>query len=423
MGEKIIQRIFVSEEKNTRNNFLWNTIGTGMLAAATMLFTVIVAQLLGEKTGGLFSFALAIGQWIGTIAYFEIRTFQVTDVARTYGYSDYFFAKIICCTAAALAGGIYILFQGNTAEKCMILALLCIYKILDGYSDVQEGELQRYGRIDIAGKLLFWRVAGGIIVLTGMILLTHDLMIAVISMILYSVFLIFIVNQKVLHFYEKERLAFQWEKVRNVLKECLPLFLSCFLNTYVYSASRMSVDKVLDENYQLYYAAIFMPVMIINLFSTFVFKPLLSVMAEDYENRRKRQFLQVILKVFAVIIVVTGICIAGAWLLGIPVLSLLYGIPLKKYKADLLILLLAGGVNALAFFLYYILTIMRKQSYALIGYGAEAITAFLISDLFVRKYAIRGASLSYLISVTVLLAVFMLFIIYDMWRGKKKNEK
>ena len=151
------------------------------------------------------------------------------------------------------------------------------------------------------------------------------------------------------------------EKVRNVLKECLPLFLSCFLNTYVYSASRMSVDKVLDENYQLYYAAIFMPVMIINLFSTFVFKPLLSVMAEDYENRRKRQFLQVILKVFAVIIVVTGICIAGAWLLGIPVLSLLYGIPLKKYKADLLILLLAGGVNALAFFLYYILTIIENK--------------------------------------------------------------
>ena len=179
--KKTFKRIFGSEETNTRNNFLWNTIGTGMLAAATMLFTVIVAQLLGEKAGGLFSFALAIGQWIGTIAYFEIRTFQVTDVARTYGYSDYFFAKIICCTAAVLAGGIYILFQGNTAEKCMILALLCIYKILDGYSDVQEGELQRYGRIDIAGKLLFWRVAGGIIVLTGMILLTDDLMIAVIT--------------------------------------------------------------------------------------------------------------------------------------------------------------------------------------------------------------------------------------------------
>lgn len=422
MKKNIIQSVFVSEETNTKNNFLWNTVGTGMLAAATMFFTVIVAQLLGEKAGGLFSFALAIGQWIGTIAYFEIRTFQVTDIARTYGYSDYFFAKVICCTAAVLAGGIYILFQGNTAEKCMILALLCIYKILDGYSDVQEGELQRYGRIDIAGKLLFWRVAGGILVLTGVILLTHNLAIAVISMIFYSACLIFVVNQKVLQLYEKERLVFQWRKVRNVLKECLPLFLSCFFNTYVYSASRMSVDKVLDANYQLYYAAIFMPVMIINLFSTFVFKPLLSVMAEDYENRRKKQFLQVIFKVVAVIIAVAGICIIGAWLLGIPVLSILYGISLKKYKADLLILLLAGGVNALAFFLYYILTIMRKQNYALIGYGVEAITAFLISDRFVRKYAIRGASLSYLVSVTVLLAVFMLFIIYDMWRGKKKNE-
>mgnify|MGYP000140465333 CR=1 FL=1 len=64
-----------------------------MLAAATMLFTVIVAHLSGEKAGGLFSFALTIGQWIGTIAYFELRTFQVTDVARRHSYAEYFYAK------------------------------------------------------------------------------------------------------------------------------------------------------------------------------------------------------------------------------------------------------------------------------------------------------------------------------------------
>ena len=45
MKKTIIQKIFISDETTTKSNFLWNTIGTGMLAAATMLFTVIVAHL------------------------------------------------------------------------------------------------------------------------------------------------------------------------------------------------------------------------------------------------------------------------------------------------------------------------------------------------------------------------------------------
>lgn len=423
MKKTIIQKIFISDETNTKSNFLWNTIGTGMLAAATMLFTVIVAHLSGEKAGGQFSFALTIGQWIGTIAYFELRTFQVTDVARKYSYAEYFYAKIFCCMLAVFAGGIYVMFRGGTAEKALFIFLLCVYKILDGYSDLYEGELQRYGRIDIAGKLLFWRVSGGILILTVGILLTQNLAVAVVAMILYSSLLIFVINEKALRVFEKGKLIFRQKEVVTVLIECLPLFLSSFLNTYVYSASRMSVDKVLDSRYQLYYAAIFMPVMIINLFSTFVFKPLLSVMAEDYEQKRKRQFFLLIFKVCAIIAAVTAVCEAGAYLLGIPVLSILYGINLEAYKIDLLILLLAGGINALAFFMYYILTIMRKQKYALVGYGIEAVAAFLISDQLVRKYAIRGASLSYLTVVTVLLTTFVLFMIYNIWRGKKKNEE
>ena len=73
-------------------------------------------------------------------------------------------------------------------------------------------------------------------------------------------------------------------------------------------------------------------------------------MAEDYEQKRKRQFFSQIVKVCANYVAVTVVCEIGAYLLGIPVLSILYGINLGAYKIDLLILLLAGGVNALAFF-------------------------------------------------------------------------
>ena len=52
-----------------------------------------------------------------------------------------------------------------------------------------------------------------------------------------------------------------------------------------------------------------------------------------------------------------------------------------------------------------------------------AVTAFVISDWLVRKYAIRGASVSYLIAVTVLLTIFVLFMIYNLWRGEKGKWK
>lgn len=49
------------------------------------------------------------------------------------------------------------------------------------------------------------------------------------------------------------------------------------------------------------------------------------------------------------ILIITGftfVCEVGAYILGIPVLSWLYGVNLKKYKLTLLLLLLCGGINA-----------------------------------------------------------------------------
>lgn len=39
---------------------------------------------LGEAKAGMFSIGLSIAQWLVTIAYFEIRTYQVTDVKNEY---------------------------------------------------------------------------------------------------------------------------------------------------------------------------------------------------------------------------------------------------------------------------------------------------------------------------------------------------
>ena len=109
------------------------------------------------------------------------------------------------------------------------------------------------------------------------------------------------------------------------------------------------------------------------------------------------------------------------WILGIPVLSWLYGVNLKEYKLTLLLLLLCGGVNAINIIFYYVLAIMRKQKYMTILYIIVCLVSFLIMDTMTGRMGLMGASLGYLILVSLLAALLLVYIIIQT-RRNTKNE-
>ena len=51
----------------------------------------------------------------------------------------------------------------------------------------------------------------------------------------------------------------------------------------------------------------------------------------------------------------------GAYLLGIPILSLVYGVDLRAYRMELVIIMICGGLNAYVYCLYYVVTVTGKQ--------------------------------------------------------------
>ena len=54
-------------------------IGSGIYSASSMLLSLIVIKIIGADSGGVFSIALTISQMLVYIAYFEMRTYLVTD--------------------------------------------------------------------------------------------------------------------------------------------------------------------------------------------------------------------------------------------------------------------------------------------------------------------------------------------------------
>ena len=111
----------------------------------------------------------------------------------------------------------------------------------------------------------------------------------------------------------------------------------------------------------------------------------------------------------------------GAWLLGIPILNMLYKVDLQQEKPILMLVMVYGGLNAMNIFIYYMIALTRSQKWLLIGYAAAALTVFILAPMMVRQYEMTGAILSSIISIALLdliLGIILIRVIRSRLREK-----
>lgn len=415
---KWIQTKLIGSGTTDKKNFLWNMIGSGIFAVVSMLLSFFMIRVLGAETGGIFSIAITLSQMFAYIAYFEMRTYQVTDVQGKFTFSEYHGAKLVLCVFMMLICGCYVGIQGYTIEKTGIILLMCLYRLLDGYADLYEGTFQREGRLDLTGKSLFYRTLLSAGVMVTAVLLTQNLILSILLAVIAAVVGIGIFDILLLKNFQPVKMDFS--KVSAVIKECFAMFLGSFLWTYILSASRIAIDANMTSDYQSYYQTIFMPVSVINLFVTFILKPSLLTLSAKYDKREYKLFFAEVSKILLCIVALTVVCMAGAYLLGIPVLSMVIGYDLQAYRGVLVLLMLAGGFNSISYFMYYLLSIMRRPKEILVGYISASLLSFFIASPMVQSNGIMGAAMSFLITVCYLSAVFVVLVL---WNVKKDKDR
>lgn len=413
----------IKETKPTeKQGFIWNMLGSGLYSASSMILSLAVINLAGAEQGGIFSIALTLSQMLVYIAYFETRTYQITDSGDEFLFSEYHATKIFTCGTMLLVTVLYILIKGYTIEKAWIVFLVCFSRLMDGYADVYESQFQKDGRLDLAGKSLAYRT----ILFTGTLLcflaVTGNLVRSLIIADIVAIIGVWICDVRVMRILREIKPVFHMDKIHRIIKACFPLFVGMFCWTYILSASRIAIDGNMSSEYQAYYQVIFMPVSVINLFAGFILRPSLPKLAEYYSWGKNKEFWMIILKIILSEAAITVICMLGAYLVGIPVLSFFSGCDLSPYRGILVFLIFAGGFNALACTMYYLLTIMRKMNSVLVCYILAAVLAACISSPMVVQAGISGAAWSYFIVVVVLCLLFSLAILKEMF-ADKQNQK
>ncbi|MCR5700797.1 MAG: hypothetical protein K6G76_01485 [Lachnospiraceae bacterium] len=410
--------IIGKKQPDDRQLFLWNMIGSGVYALSSMILTYLTIRVIGPEEGGIYAIGLTLAQMFIYIAYYEMRNFEVTDAKNLYTFTDYHVVKIINCILMMLVCAGYVLLKQYDFHKAVVILLVCLYRMLDGYADVYEAQFHKDGRLDLAGKSMAYRTIVSVGVYFVLLIATNNLTFALCGAVISGIISLVVCDICIYKVFAKIKLEANNKAMVGIWKDCFPLFIGMFLWTYLLSASRIAVDDVMTSEYQSYYQVLFMPVSVINLFAGFLIRPSLIPLTDNLKNKEFGKFWKTIGTILLELSVITVVCMAGAYLVGIPVLSIIVGCDLSDYRMLLTFLIFAGGFNAAAYTLYFVLTIYRDRVSIITGFGLSSLLALVISKSLTSRYALWGAAGSYMISVIVLTVIFVLCIIINNKRKK-----
>lgn len=401
-------------------------IGSLIYAGSSMVLTALVNHMVGTDQGGIFGFAFStFGQQMFLVAYFGLRPLQSTDISRDYTFGEYRQARFITCLAAVLMGVAYIVWNMlipssvYTSQKALVVLLMVFYKVLDGFADVYESEFQRNGRLYLTGQAMAFRTILSVCCFLAALAITKDLVFSsVVAVVSQGAGILLFDKQAAKRIPGMDafrRTGKEWE----LLKDGFLLFLSVFLDGLIFAMAKYAVDAQMTSTDNAIFVAIFMPTSVINLAANFVVRPFLTKLSYLWEERNFGDFMSEVRKLTGVILILTVIALAGAWVLGVPVLGAISNVELKPYKSGLLAIVLGGGFFAVMNLFYYVLVIMKRQKRIFFGYVPVCILSFFLSFWFVKAGGINGGAFSYMLSMLLLMLCFMGQAVYVLGKEKK----
>ena len=421
----MIKDFLINDKNIERNSYLWNMAGSLLSAFQSVVMLMILTRTVGLIEAGIFTIAFANANLFMNIGKYGMRFFQVSDVNEQFSFSEYKRSRVISCAAMMIVSIGYVLFASVTnsysLEKTLIIIWMCAFKLIDAAEDVYHGMYQLKGRLDIASKALTIRMFLTILIFAlGLVIWKNLLWVLIITTIVTT--LLFILFTKwTLPSFPAEKEPANKKHVWALLKICFPLFAGAFLSFYIGNAPKYAIDAMLTDELQACYGFIAMPVFVIGLLNTFIFNPMLVQMSILWKEYKIKAFVTKTIRQVGIVGIITVICIIGAYLLGVPVLSWLYNTDLAPYKTELLILLLGGGFLGLSGLLNAVITIIRYQSCLMWGYAAIAVIACLFSNRIVGNYGMIGAAVLYTTLMGLLCIVFAGLFIYGVQKSRPKH--
>ncbi len=418
-----LKQLFLKSSNIERDSYLWNTIQSIMIATQSAFLLMVITRTTGLDDAGVFSIAYAIASLIYYVGEFGVRKYQITDVNEKFSFRDYHTHRVITCVIAILCGAGYALKGLITGQydtfKFIVIIIICVVKTFEAYCDAFFARYQQKKRLDVAAKASAYRIVLPMVICMISLVVTRNMLLSMIIWMVLTAFATATSFLLVAPEFCKVEFRIDTKKLIQITRECFPLFAGSFLLLYVGNAPKYAIDACLDDKTQACFNFIFMPVFAIGMLANFIFNPILVQLAEYWKTGNRKAFRRIVVRQMCVIAGITLLAVAVALTIGCPVLGMIFSADLKGNEMSLTILMVGGGMLALANFFIVVVTVVRGQKYLLIGYAVAAGSAMLFSNYFVRTYGLIGAAVLYTTLMTITSIIFAIILLMCIRKERK----
>lgn len=393
---------------NDKKNIIWNSIGASLSAFSSLIFLIIVTRINGVFDAGIFTYSFATACLFYTISIYSTRSYQVTELNKSYSDSDFIFNRLSTCLIMFLVAIIFCIIKDYNLYKSSILLLLSLYKCIETMEETLYGIIQKQGLLINVGKSMTLRSILIYFVFFMIDVITKNVIVSIISIMIANLLVIFIYDLKILNKIKYTFTSFSNKKNVKLLQLGFNTFAFSFLSIYLLNASRYAIDNNLSETAQTIFGIIVMPGMVMSLLSQFIIQPFLLKITDCIDKKNFKRLKKVVNILLIAMTLIGIICIIIAFIIGIPILNIIYGIELNKYYFEFMIILVGSLFYGLSIIISNILIARRKTFIQVISLGTIALIAIFSSHYLVVNYNVLGACINYFI---IMLMEFLLYIL------------
>ena len=400
------------DKNKFKKNFLWNVIGMTCKCFNSLFFMILITRINSMDDAGIFTLSFSIACLVYYIGTYAGRVYQVTNVNDSITDSDFIIHRAITCVMMVFISLMYCFISGYSLYKFTVVILLCIYKSLEAFSDVLYGVVQKNNNLYQVGISLTIKSVFALILFVVVDIVTRNIIYSILFAILAWILVIVLYDFKNVNYVSKFKLHFNISSLRDIFKNGFFVFIINFLSSYIVNAPKYALDGRASNELQAIFGIILMPATLISLGVQYFIQPFLEQLTSSFKNNDKKAFNKVVIKLLFITSGLGVICLIGAYILGIPVLSLVYGLELSAYLFELEIIIFGSILFALSLILSSALITVRYNFIQFIVFVITSVFGFFISIILITRFSIDGAAYAY--SCIMLLEFFLYGLIYLM---------
>lgn len=400
-------RISEMTESQNKKNIVWNAVGISLNAFYPLLLMILVTRANGLEVMGGFSFAFYVASIFFTVGIYGGKIYQISDVKHEFTNSNYISHKFISSLVMLLIAFAFCLINGYSFHRILLIFIFLIYRAIESVCESYLGVMERNYRLDLTGISRALKVIIGMAGFTIINLFTLNVYLASTAFIFSFAIVLLFYDIPMTKRFEKVEIQFG-KYIFDLFKRCFSVFIFTFFTLLILNITRYFVDIYLNDEMLGIYNIIVMPTAIMPLFIQFIFQPFMMELTLTLNHKEYDRFNKRVKRLFCLLFIMgIGAVILGL-LIGIPVLSFIYGVELAGFRWSLALMIFAGFAGGGSVAISMLLTLMRQLNIQIILFALTFAFGVVVSIVFIRILGIYGSFIGFALTSVFQVILFVI---------------